>query len=308
MENKSNTVQYNYYVVAFIDVLGQSDAFRYEGIYLDSYKSPFIGNRDEINKRLLEAHKKTAKVVEDLRSRFKEYIKLSVRDPAKPIPPYIPQDQTNQYKQMIETDIDLRMFSDCILATTCVSDVPAKKIYGSILTSVFYILIACEGMMLDALAIGKPFRGAIDIGMGTRLGNGDIYGPVSSRVYELERNIVQYPRIVLGEELINFLINIHKHSREYCSDDRDAEYCKQTAQTCLNRIKKDLDGVYILDYLGKEAAEEMKRAGQGDILEEYYQKSFKFIDEEYQKHKENMDQKLAQRYFMLKQYFIDSRK
>lgn len=307
MENKVNKVNYDYYAVAFIDVLGQSEAFRYEGIYIDSHKSPLVGNRDEISKRLLEAHKKTAKVVKELRDKFSEYIELSVRDPAKPAPPQIPQDRVEQYKQMMGTNIELRVFSDCILASTCLSGMSDKKVYGSILTSVYYIFIACEGMMLDALAIGKPIRGAIDVGMGTKLDNGEIYGPVSSRVYELEHNIAQYPRIIIGEELINFLINVNKHPETYCSDHKDAEYCKKTAENCLNRIKKDISGVYFLDYLGKEATNEMKRASQGDVLEEYYQKAFKFIDQEYQRYKASKDQKLTQRYFMLRQYFIDSR-
>ena len=304
----ANKVNYDYYAVAFIDVLGQSDAFRYEGIYIDSYKSFFVGNRDEINKRLYEAHKKTAQVVKILRDIFSEYIKLSVRDPAKPVPSQIPQNQIEQYKQMIATSIDLRMFSDCILAFTRLSDIQAKKIYGSVLTSVYYLFIACEGTMMDALARGKPFRGAIDVGMGTKLENGEIYGPVSSRVYELERNIVQYPRIVIGDELINFLTNIHEHPENSCSDANDAQYCKQTAKTCLNRIKKDLDGVYILDYLGQEAKNELKKASQGQVLEEYYQKAFQFIEGEYQRYKEEGNQKLAQKYFMLRQYFIDSQK
>ena len=165
---------------------------------------------------------------------------------------------------------------------------------------------------MEALAKKKPFRGAIDVGMGTRLDlgskyeNGEIYGPISSRVFELEHNVAQYPRIVIGDDLIQFLRTVITYPGGV--NDWDAGYCKGTAEHCLKRIKKDLDGIYILDYLGQTARDDIEKVSKEDVLNEAYEAAFAFIDSEYKIYQKNRDQKLAQRYFMLRQYFIESRK
>ena len=71
--------------------------------------------------------------------------------------------------------------------------------------------------------------------------------------YELESKVAEYPRIVIGQERINYLTQLtngHKQLPE--QDKEDIDLCKLMATRCLKMIVQDLDGVPILDYLGKE--------------------------------------------------------
>jgi hypothetical protein len=52
---------------------------------------------------------------------------------------------------------------------------------------------------------GWPIRGGIELGLAMDIDNDDIYGPALARAYTLESKVAQYPRIVIGEELILYL-------------------------------------------------------------------------------------------------------
>lgn len=63
------------------------------------------------------------------------------------------------------------------------------------------------------MASKKAFRAGVEVGLGTELDNGEIYGPVLYKAYELESKVAEYPRIVVGKELINYLttlVNAHE--------------------------------------------------------------------------------------------------
>ena len=68
----------------------------------------------------------------------------------------------------------------------------------------------------------RHFGRGVEVGLGTELDNGEIYGPVLYKAYELERELPEYPRIVVGRELINYLTQLaqgHKQIPEQAKED-----------------------------------------------------------------------------------------
>ena len=134
----------------------------------------------------------------------------------------------------------------------------------------------------------------------------DVYGFIT---YSLESKIAQYPRIVIGKELLNYLRNLSEKIQQIPDQDQDKEdieLCKRIADKCLKMVIKDLDGNQILDYLGDEFRKIFDKFPQDDrevSYEEILKKAFDFVKAEYKKRKELGDSKLASRYSQLYNYF-----
>ena len=105
-----------------------------------------------------------------------------------------------------------------------------------------FMLISLTEVFLGMLAKGIPLRGGVDIGIAIETQDGQLYGRALSKAYELESNVAQSIRIVIGQELVDLLHEAANDSKSEYNDD---------SKSCLQFIKKDTDGVYILDYLAK---------------------------------------------------------
>ena len=284
---------YRHYAVAFIDVLGQKGLF-------SNFDVTSLKNNDP---RLIEIHKQTALFVERLRSWFEDFFKAAMEETK--LTSQVPEAKREQFKEMVKSEIKTYIFSDSILAFT---PLQAEKYHSTAIGSVYGILMACGAMMVLSLSVKKSFRAAIEVGIGTDLSSGEVYGPVSYKVYELENKIAQYPRIVIGDELCNYLSSLSKEIRQFPEQqEEDIKLCKILADECLKMIIRDLDGQPILDYLGdtfKNCLGGGFHHPDGAISEEeLLGRAFKFIEEEYDKRKKMQDRKLALRYYLLYNYF-----
>jgi len=275
--------------VAFIDVLGQKEAFR------DLESQPLANNHP----KLIEAHKQTVFFVETLRNGFKDFFDAYTveKEPSVKVPP----EKMDQFKAMVKSNLQHQRFSDCIQAYVCLH---TDEYHSNAINGVFGVLLACGSMLLLSLAMKKAFRAGIEVGLGTELDNGEIYGPVLYKAHELESKVAGYPRIVVGRELINYLTtlaNAHEQLPEQTKE--DVELCKLMATNCLKMIVRDLDGVPILDYLGTEflqnISENQERARE---LENTFKLALQFVEAEYSKRKQAGDKKLALRYYLLLNY------
>jgi len=287
--SKTN-INYYHYLLAFVDILGQKEAFR------DLTNQPLTDNHP----KLIEAHKQTAFFVETLRKGFKDFFDAYTveREPLVKVP----SDKKEQFKAMLKSNLKHQRFSDCIQTYVCLH---TDKYHSNAINGVFGVLLACGGMLLLSLAMKKVFRAGIEIGLGTELDNGEIYGPVLYKAYELESKIAEYPRIVIGQELIRYLTslaNAHKQLPEQAKE--DVEWCRLTAMKCLKMIVRDLDGVLILDYLGAEFLKSInENPERAEEFENLFDLALKFIESEYSKRKQAQDKKLALRYYLLLNYF-----
>ena len=286
----NDKINYYFYLLAFIDVLGQKEAFA------DLGNEPLTDDHP----KLIEAHKQTAFFIETLRNAFKDFFDAYTeeREPKAKVPP----EKMDQFKAMLKSNLKHQRFSDCIQAYVCLH---TDKYHSNAVNGVYGTLLACGGMLLLSLASKKAFRAGVEVGLGTELDNGEIYGPVLYKAYELESRVAEYPRIVVGRELINYLTQLaqgHKQIPEQAKE--DVELCKLMATRCLKMIVQDLDSVPILDYLGNEffqsINENPERAEEfGDVLN----LAFEFVESEYLKRKQVGNKKLALRYYLLLNYF-----
>ncbi|MBU4258823.1 MAG: hypothetical protein KKC39_05965 [Candidatus Omnitrophica bacterium] len=284
---------YWYYLVAFIDILGQKEAF--QGI------NDLPKNEDE-KEKLIRAHSHTALFVEELRGGFDDYFNAYTE--IKESEFKVPEEKKEQFDEMRKSILKHARFSDCLQFFVPLEN---KKYHSPCANGVFGILGACGGMLLWSLARGKPFRAGIDVGIATELSSGEVYGPGFFNAYTLESKIAQYPRIVIGNHLINYLVNLsHKNPQLPNQTKEDVELCNIIADSCLKMIGQDLDGQYILDYLGDKFFEIFTKHLSNEekgLNSKVFKLAFDFVESEYNKQKENRDQKLAFRYFMLYSYF-----
>lgn len=300
-EPPKSTIEYTYSCIAFIDILGQKEAFQEKGRYIDTIDQN-LENYEVLLSKMKRAHAETYASVEILRDQFKHFIDAYTRCGSPPA--NIPKDKIEMFNAMNKTSIDLQFFSDCILAH---STLKPEGYYANVINSVYGILMACGALLFLSLTIKKPFRAGIDVGFGIK-SNNEIYGPALFRAYELEANVCQYPRIVIGEQLLNFLGNLSHRNPQFDNQAKeDIEWCKILADKCLSYICIDLDGVPALDYLNKEFVASVKEELGDDKIKEMYSQARTFIEVEYERQKQ-LSQKLAHRYYLLRQYFISREK
>jgi hypothetical protein len=145
------------------------------------------------------------------------------------------------------------------------------------------------------LACGHTMRGGIDIGVGIELSDDEIYGAALSRAYQLENRIAQYPRIVLGDELISYI----QSKRLATKGDFFSEANKEMADLCTELIAIDTDGLPFIDYLGKGFKQHIAKNDTYDIVK----KAYDFIMKESVRCQDIRDSKLAFRYTLLRNYF-----
>src|SRR5947209_11171441 len=120
------------------------------------------------------------------------------------------------------------------------------------------------------MAQGQVYRGGIDVGVGAEIEPGEIYGSALSRAVELESQVAQYPRIVIGDELMTYLIE----TTHLPGSDNTTRYIKGMAGKCLDLITADVDGRPILHYLGeghrRQMGEELRRDMSTHLLPAVY--------------------------------------
>jgi hypothetical protein len=262
------------YLVAFLDVLGQREKFR----ALRMPKSP------EEHASVGEALRQTAGFVVRLREIFKTQFAEFERGLTKL------RQRTNE---MIRPNFV--GFSDSF-----VTSVPLWRKDGDTLISVVAVLSALSAagvVMLTSLASKHALRGGIDIGLATQIESDEIYGTALERAYILECREAKYPRILIGDELWNFLNVATAHFEN--EKTADAKANKAVVSRAMQMIANDEDGKRILDYLG-EITRENASPKTSEVM---IRPSYKFVLAEEERALKSQDTKLAERYASLRRYF-----
>ncbi len=272
----TDLLRYGYYLVAFIDLLGQREALRkFRGL-------PDVNNKEQVDKCIafLQDSIGTADYF------HKEFQNFFDR--------YIAQGEGSSLNKdlMTSNSIKFRRSPDGVMIFVSLEE-PENRPQ---INAVCGVLGACASIFLLFLSAGKPMRGGIEIGTGVELNDNELFGPAVAEAYELESEVAQYPRIVVGKELVNY---IRMHCRPKGVDIismADAEF----ANMCLNMLIVDTDGYIIVDYLGKE----FREAFAGELGPDIPLKAFRFVTQETEKWcRRKKDTKLAARYKRLRKYF-----
>lgn len=290
-------IKYNNYVVAFIDVLGQKEAF----CGLNEF-SVIVGGNKDLEDKLLHTHVQTAHHVKGLRDDFKSFFSQYLREGE--IPENIPADRIEDFKKIRKVDLKYKSFSDCIQFFTSLNQ---PECHSPAMNAVYCMLNSCGAMLFSSLADKKVFRAGIDIGIGIEIEDDEVYGPALFRAYDLESKIAQYPRIVIGDELVNYLQALSQGKPQIKNQMKeDIGLCQTMAQECLKIIVKDIDGYIILDYLGDSFSSKAKKMIGKDFMD-IFRAAADFVTSEHEKYCDSKNVKLAQRYYLLNQYFLKNK-
>jgi hypothetical protein len=166
-----------FYVVAFIDILGQRDALR----HLDDF--PDEGD-PQAREEFIQKLKDTMGAVMSLSDTLHTYFKAEQSAAADRIQVQNPQ-QREELERLRNHDLRLQRYGDGIVAFTSLAGgkdaFPASRVWS--------VLNACASVMALFLSLGKPIRGGIDVGIGAEIFPGELYGSCVARAYELECNV-----------------------------------------------------------------------------------------------------------------------
>lgn len=281
-KRKKKKYQMTHYLVAFIDILGQQDKLR-NLKSLPDQDNP--AETEEFYTIISDTYGSVKTMQETFKDFFHSFHKKQIDTSS------LTGAERKFFQQLDSNPIKFQNFSDCTTIYMSLQDndkkMPTRGIYG-VLGSIAVTFLKC-------LALGFPIRGGIDIGLGMEINKNEFYGPALSRAYALESKIAQYPRIVIGDELINYLrLNSSIKKLDQISGAR-----KIGADMCLNLFAQDSDGYPIIDYLGEQFHPKL----DGDLYEKIITKAYESIiinSAELQKEKRTKE---AFKYSLLKNYF-----
>lgn len=228
----SENVKIRYYLVAFIDIVGQRAK-------LNELKK-FPTNNEEIND-VVDILIETSEYVKQLRNQFSDYFNR------KPEPTgllnNLPPSQREWLEKRNKPNYWYRGISDSFIITVpCFDEV---LLFGKHVGDIYSCLYGLCMLFLWSLAMEKPFRGGVEVHLGTEIAEQEVYGPVTVKAYELEN--CHYPCVFVGDGLLNHLDKVEAS----CPGNLDGKHTLINIKNCRDLITKDNAGTYILDFMGE---------------------------------------------------------
>ena len=281
MQNNTNT-KTGTYLVGLMDILGQKNLLnKIERLQVNQNYNEL----EESFKRIIDFRTVFVELFEQVRKINTDFL------------------NNNNITPLNSHDIHTQSFSDTVITfmqldLSDTAQVPCLGIFCSFLIAAY--------SFLNNLAQGFPIRGGIDIGLCLENKTNEtyeIYGPALSRSYELESKIAQYPRILIGDNLLKYLTKKNNITK----NDNSSKLQKNFASECLKCLREDCDGNKQIDYLGSH----IKQSLGTEILDNnnfttMLKNAYNIVDDTVIKFQQN-DDKLYYRYKILKKYFDDSR-
>ena len=211
-------------------------------------------------------------------------------------------DKKKALRSLSKMDIGLQQFSDLTMIYVKTGTLAAWAV-------AFIILIEISILMTFQMANGFVVRGSVVKGLGCKLGNKCLYGPVILNAYEIEAQISQWGRIVFSKEAYEFLKGISVFARQVgINENSDIVYGFN------NLIKKDIDGAMYLDYLAPEMIRFFKKRNYGcENVIAAHEAGLKYIKKQLNESGAPdevpcEDRKLALRYKIMEYYWISRMK
>lgn len=284
MDNNDQDLELHYWAVAFVDLLGQKEAMA---------KVRYIPEDDdqEARAQLIKVLKESFGAIMAFQDGFSLFMD-NYRTSFEPNSEWS-EEQQKIVNRLTACQIKSQRFSDGIVIFTSLkpSDchMPLRALFG--------MMAACGSMLLVNLAAELPFRAGVDVGLGIEMRENELYGPVVAQAYDLESRVAQYPRVAVGPGLVNYLMC----ARGIEGSDVASQVEKGLAESCLEMIIPDIDGVPIVHYLG-EAFGANTSMWEMTGSAEVYEKAYKFATDQWQRFREERNTKLAVRYALLRGY------
>lgn len=272
------------YCISFIDLLGQRDALRGQGLL------PII--RSEADGRAFQKIlRDTVGPILRLQRDVSAIVNTAIANPNSSLRTSLTEEERAVYDEMQLKRVNTQYWSDGFIRFVCLGDqaikCPLKGITEILQFSGFFCLLG--------LAQRYPVRGAIDLAWGVELPASGLYGPAVANSYELESEVAQYPRIVVGQRVVDFL-EAHRVS---VGTDPFTVVNREYANLCLDMLVQDVDGYWIVHYLGDAFQFSVTDTNHAT----FHNKARAFAAEQLAKHRESKSSKLAFRYSQVLNYF-----
>lgn len=186
-----------------------------------------------------------------------------------------------------------RNFSD---AVTLAVEFSGDDSYLSQTDAILRLLYGVSMMQLIGLSVSIPQRGGIDLAVGTEIepGEGEVYGPVLVRAHDLEHNHAEYPRVIIGTGLLQFLMTA---ANREVKDDKQRG-ARVLAESALRMMWKDTDGRRMLDFMGTE----VRSVSDGALPKQVVLDATNFVAAQGERFAKEGNEKLWSRYFRLVSY------
>ncbi len=273
---------FQHYLVVFFDQLGQRENLR---------KITGISTNETERQKFIDTTKESVGRVLNIRDSFKNYFESAIA--FIPDTSLVPSEYRDDFLASLKrTTVSYYGISDAmIIAVPLMSaDENCAAING-----IYDAFVATCGIGLLSLSVHVPMRAGLDVGVATQIDDKEIYGPALESAFYLESKLAEYPRFLIGKELINYLFWVENQK---CNTQIGA-VAKETARYCRQMIIQDTDGRYMLDFLG----EKIRESSENVIDSKLIASAFDFVTEQHKKYVEADNDKLASRYYRLLRYF-----
>jgi hypothetical protein len=280
-DNQAPQVGFGNYLVAFIDLLGQREALRGQGILPsvdtpdahDAFKQTAIRSVGAI----LALHRTSEDVLKGYENRNFDHLRE-----------VLPPDSHEILDDLAAGSISTQRWSDglvhyyCMRGSNVVRDLAA-----------YYALFTRTGSTaLIGLARQQPVRGGIEVSWGVELHKNELYGAAVANAYEIESSVAQYPRIVIGKYAIDYL----RHVSQQPGDSIRTRFERGFATEVLDLTFQDYDGSYCVHYLSYKFME-----GPDSPHMQVVPAARAYIQSQLTEHRDS--EKLRLRYEKLRDYF-----
>lgn len=287
-KKKNPTLQVEFFVVAFIDLLGQSNALReLDHVVREVHE---VGGD---NRALVSAIYKVCRPIEAARIQFADYFDGAMNwSPSDPRWNSLSGSAKRKIKRAMSVDVRSQVFSDCLVFAVSLRDSKSHDAVGGVLA----ILQACAAIMPVALAgslalwegTGMAIRGGVGIGPGASYFPDEITTSAAFvQAYELESRHADYPRIIVSEEVATYLESV----RQLSPSSPTIKFQIEMATQALALLARSADGNLYVDYLSP-AALEMHAASGVEVLPDAY----RFARLEYDRFHSDGNYKIASKY------------
>jgi len=284
--NRDGVAVFGRHVIALIDFLGQASE-------LEKWDSA-PGTAAQMTAWRLAAQNSLGRVLmwrEEFGKRFTQF-RAEIDRLAEQSSNGQPLEVRRKFDQYRKTPLDTAHFSDSLIFYS-----PLQNEHGYWqVTNVASMVATCGMLMLAALATKVAFRGAIEVGMLGRFPTGDPYGPALSKAHHLEAKVADYPRIIVGPDLLSYLDATIRNP----DTDGPAQVNRDVAAICREFIAQDTDGCWIVDYLSEKLAG--STAGSA-LRHQVLSEARAFVQAEIERFTKEGNDKLAKRYERLLAYF-----
>jgi len=273
---------FQHYLVVFFDQLGQRASLR---------KITGIPTTEDEKQKFIEITKESIGRVLNIRDAFNNYFESA--NSYKPDANRVPLELQEEFlASQRKADLIFYGISDAVVIAIPLmsNDENCAAING-----IHDAFIATCGIGLLSLSVHVPMRAGLDVGVATQIDDKEIYGPVLESAFYLESKLAEYPRFLIGKELINYLLWVENQTAKT----HIGLVAKGAAKFCREMIIQDTDGRYMLDFLGNK----MKEVAGGVIDQKLVASALEFVISQYDKYIKEENNTLASRYYRLLRYF-----